>query len=121
MNKVLAIMIAVLMSISLSSFAGTKTSTKKVSNISIEDVNIPDKVIVRQHIIFDDGKDLVVYYEKQGQDCKLYSKSDLSKYGIGDLMRIKATRIEKTDYVEGNCQANSTMQALISMARGFLK
>lgn len=119
MNKILTLMIAMLMSISLSTFAGTKTSSK--ASIKNEKVNIPANLIVKQSITFDDGKTVVVFYEKKGQNCKLYSKSDISKYNLGDLSRIKSSNFEKTDHVEGKCYATKTVKALIAMAQGFLK
>lgn len=62
-----------------------------------------------------------MFYEKKGQNCKLYSKADINKYGLADLMRIKSTNFEKTDHVEGKCYATRTVKALMAMARGFLK
>lgn len=119
MNKIISIMIAMLMSISLSSFAGTTTSTA-VSN-KAEKVSVPANIIVKQTITFDDGKTIEVFYEKKGQDCKLYSTADISKYGMADLYRIKSTNFEKANHVEGKCYATRTVKALIAMARNFLK
>lgn len=119
MNKILALMIAMLMSISLSSFAGTKTNT--VPNNKTEKVNVPKNLIVKQTITFDDGNTIEVFYEKKGQDCKLYSKTDVSKYDVTDLLRIKSTNFEKTDHVEGKCYVTKTVKALIAMAKGVLK
>ena len=122
-------MIAMLMSISLSSFAGTKTNTNTVSNNMLEkqlngkssSVKVPVNIIVKQTITFDDGKTIEVFYEKKGQDCKLYSTSDVTKYSLADLMRVKSTNFEKVDHVEGKCYASRTVKALIAMARGYLK
>lgn len=119
MNKILTFMIAMLMSISLSSFAGTKTNT--VSNKKSEKVSIPANLIVKQTVTFDDGKTVELFYEKQGETCKVYSKADLNKYSVSDLYRIKSTNFEKTNHVEGKCYASRTVSALVSMARGFLK
>lgn len=118
MKKLMFLMIAVLMSFSLSSFAGTKTGT--VSHPT-EKVNVPANLIVKQTITFDDGKTIMVFYEKKGQDSKLYSKTDVTKYSVADLYRIKSTNFEKTDHVEGKCYATRTVKALIAMAKGFLK
>ena len=119
MKKILSLMIAMLMSISLSSFAGTTTST--VSNTKTEKVSVPTNLIVKQTITFDDGKTIAVFYEKKGNDCKLYSKTDISKYGVTDLYRIKSTNFEKADHVEGKCYVSKTVKALIAMARNVLK
>lgn len=119
MNKIITIMIAMLMSISLSSFAGTKTST--ASKNTAKSINIPANLVIKQTIVFDDGNTIEVFYEKKGQDCKLYSTSNIGKYGVADLYRIKSTNFEKTDHVEGKCYATRTVKALIAMARGVLK
>lgn len=119
MNKIITVMIAMLMSISLSSFAGTTTGT--VATNKAEKVDIPANIVVKQTITFDDGKTIVVYYEKKGSNCKLYSKQDITKYSIADLYRIKSSNFEKTDHVEGKCYATRTVKALIAMARGMLK
>lgn len=119
MNKIITIMIAMLMSISLSSFAGTKTST--VVNAKTEKVSVPANLVIKQTITFDDGKTIEVFYEKKGENCKLYSTTNISKYGVTDLLRIKSTNFEKTDHVEGKCYATRTVKALIAMLKGYLK
>ena len=127
MTKILSIMIAMLMSISLSSFASTTTDTvshnkseKQLGQRPVQ-VSVPTNLVVKQTITFDDGKTIVVYYEKNGNDCKLFSKTDINKYGVADLSRIKSTNFEKTDHVEGKCYVSKTVSALIAMVRGMLK
>ncbi len=110
-------MIAMLMSFCMSSFAGTKNST--VSNTKNANVSVPANLTIKQTITFDDGKTIVVFYEKKGQDCKLYSTADLNKYDVTDLYRIKSTNFEKTDHVEGKCYASRTVKALIAMVRNL--
>ena len=112
-------MIAMLMSISLSSFAGTKTST--AGKNKTEKVSVPANVVVKQTVTFDDGKTIELFYEKRGEVCKLYSTSNINKYGVTDLYHIKSTNFEKTDHVEGKCYASRTVNALIAMAQGYLK
>lgn len=118
MKKLMFLMIAMLMSISLSSFAGTKTST---AHNQTEKVSVPTTIIVKQTITFDDGETIEVYYEKKGQECRLYSKTDVTKYSVPDLYRIKSTNFEKVNHVEGKCYATRTVKALIAMAKEFLK
>ena len=113
-------MIAVLMSISLSSFAGTTTSTTDNKKSTLT-VNVPTNIIVKQSITFDDGKMIEVFYEKKGQDCRLYSTANLNNYGITDLYHIKSTNFEKVDHVEGKCYVSKTVKSLIAMAKEFLK
>lgn len=118
MKKIITLMIAMLMSISLSSFAGTTTST--VANTKKEKVSVPANLIIKQTITFDDGKTIELFYEKKGQNCKLYSTADINKYGVTDLYRIKSTNFEKTDHVEGKCYVSRTVNALIAMAKKAL-
>ena len=118
MKKIFSLMFAMLMCISVSSFAATSAST--VSNSKTESVSVPTNMVIKQTITFDDGKTIAVFYEKKGNDCKLYSKTDLNKYGVTDLYRIKSTNFEKADHVEGKCYASKTVSALISMAREML-
>lgn len=119
MKKIMFAMIAMLMSISMSSFAATTCST--VANAKSQKVNVPANIIVKQTITFDDGRTIAVFYEKKGNDCKLYSKYDITKYGMADLYRIKSSNFEKVDHVEGKCYATRTVKALIAMAQGMLK
>lgn len=107
------------MSISLSAFAGTRTSSVRVNKS--EKVAVPANIIVKQSITFMDGKTIVVFYKKTGNDCKVYSNENLNKYGVSDLMRIKSTNFERTDHVEGKCYASKTVGALVAMAHKALK
>lgn len=119
MKKIISLMIVMLMSINISSFAGTKTRT--ASAIKSEKVSVPTNLVVKQSVTFDDGRTVELYYEKKGQDCKLYSPSDISDLTLADLCRIKSTNFEKVDRAEGKCFASRTVKALIAMAREFLK
>lgn len=71
MKKILTILMVMLMSISISAFAGTTTGT--VKNNKSEKVSVPANIIVKQSITFMDGKTIEVYYKKSGNDCKVYS------------------------------------------------
>lgn len=119
MKHLVIIMMTVLMSMSASAFAGTITDM--ASKNKTEKVNVPSNIVIKQTITFDDGKTIEVFYEKKGEDCKLYSKTDVSKFGASDLLSIKSTNFEKTDHVEGKCYATRIVKALIAMARSFLK
>jgi len=119
MKKILTLLMVMLMSISLSAFAGTTTRGK--SSNKLEQVSVPSYLIIKQTITFMNGKSITLFYEKKGEKCKLYSKSDLSKYGLVDLINIKSSNFERTNSVEGKCFANSTVSALVAMAREYIK
>lgn len=119
MKKFLAILFTMLMSISISAFAGTTTS--KVKNHKSEKVSVPANIIIKQEVTFTDGKTIELFYKKTGNDCKVYSTENLNKYGLSDLMRIKSTNFERVDHVEGKCYASKTVSALVAMARKALR
>lgn len=119
MKNLIVILMTMLMSMSTSAFAGTTNSM--VSNTKTEKVSVPSNLIIKQTIIFDDGKTIEVFYEKKGQNCKVYSNANINKYGLTDLYRIKSTNFEKTDHVEGKCYASRTVNALIAMVKNYLK
>jgi len=119
MKKILTLVIAMLMRISLSSFAGTKTNTS--NNSKADKASIPTNIVIKQTITFDDGNTIAVFYEKKGQECKLYSKTDVSKYGVTDLCRIKSTNFEKTDHVRRKVLCYQKCQGTYCHGEGFLE
>lgn len=119
MKKILTLMIAVLMSISLSSFAGTTTSTE--CNNDLAGIVIPTNITVKQTVTFKDGKIIELYYQKKGDVCKLYSTTDVTKYKESDLGKIKSTNIEFVDKVEGKCYITRKTNDVIAFAKSVLK
>lgn len=110
---------AMLISVSLSTFAGTTTCTES-NNRSIE-ITIPTNMIVKQTISFNNGKKVVVYYQKEGDVCKLYSTTDVTKYSESDLASIKSTTFEVYDYVEGKCYVSKKTSDIMSFAMSMFK
>lgn len=119
MKKILTLMIAVLMSISLSSFAGTTTSRE--CNNDLAGIVIPTNITVKQTVTFKDGKIIELYYQKKGDVCKLYSTTDVTKYKESDLGKIKSTNIEFVDKVEGKCYITRKTNDVIAFAKSVLK
>ena len=118
MKKFMFLLIAMFIGISTSTFAGTKTETSLVNN-SLK-FEIPVSIIIKQVITFTDGKSIEVYYQKDGNFCKLYSNADLDKYKEGDLNRIKSTYFEIVDRVEGKCFMTKKTTDVIGLVKSYV-
>lgn len=119
MKHVFIVLITMLMSMSTSAFAATTTS--KVCKIDLTSIAIPANITVKQTVTFKDGKIIELYYKKQGDVCKLYSTTDVTKYKESDLGRIKATNFELVDNVEGKCYITRKTNDVIAFAKSVLK
>lgn len=119
MKHVFIVLITMLMSMSTSAFAATTTS--KVCKIDLTSIAIPANITVKQTVTFKDGKIIELYYKKQGDVCKLYSTTDVTKYKESDLGRIKATNFELVDKVEGKCYITRKTNDVIAFAKSVLK
>lgn len=119
MKNLIVILVTMLMSMSTSAFAGTTTSTE--SKIDLSSIVIPVNITVKQTITFKDGKTIELYYQKQGDVCKLYSTTDVMKYKESDLGRIQSTNFELVDNVEGKCYMTRKTNDVIAFAKRVLK
>lgn len=119
MKHVFIVLITMLMSMSTSAFAATTTS--KECKIDLTSIAIPANITVKQTVTFKDGKIIELYYKKQGDVCKLYSTTDVTKYKESDLGRIKATNFELVDKVEGKCYITRKTNDVIAFAKSVLK
>lgn len=119
MKNLIVILVTMLMSMSTSAFAGTTTSTE--SKIDLSSIVIPVNITVKQTITFKDGKTIELYYQKQGNVCKLYSTTDVMKYKESDLGRIQSTNFELVDNVEGKCYMTRKTNDVIAFAKSVLK
>ena len=119
MKHVFIVLITMLMSMSTSAFAATTTS--KECKIDLTSIAIPANITVKQTVTFKDGKIIELYYKKQGDVCKLYSTTDVTKYKESDLGRIKATNFELVDNVEGKCYITRKTNDVIVFAKSVLK
>lgn len=120
MKKLFTILSIALMSAFATATASTKngyeTATQTESAIKID---IPVNMIVKQTIVFIDDTSVVVYYQKEGNVCRLYSNTDVTKYKQEDLNRIKSTTFEVTDHVKGKCLMTKNTSDIISMAKSI--
>lgn len=119
MKKMMFLLMAMLMSFSASTFAGTKTEANLVENAMQFD--IPVTIIVKQTITFNDGKTISVYYKKDGDVCKIYSKADLTNYSEDDLNRVKSTNFEVVDEVEGKCILTKKTNDVLKLAKSLFR
>lgn len=110
------LLLALLMSMSASAYART-TSEHAVETVSI----IPDNLVVKQTITFNDGKVITLFYQKQGDVCKLFSKTDLSKFKEADLYRIKSSNFELVDYVDGKCIVSRRKEDILTFVADFAR
>ena len=119
MKHVFIVLITMLMSMSTSAFAATTTS--KECKIDLTSIAIPANITVKQTVTFKDGKIIELYYKKQGDVCKLYSTTDVTKYKESDLGKIKSTNFEFVDNVEGKCYITRKTKDVFAFAKSILE
>lgn len=119
MKHFIVILMAVLMSMGASAFAATTNSTE--NKIDLAGIVVPTNITVKQTVTFKDGKTIELYYQKQGDVCKLYSTTDVTKYKESDLNKIKSTNFEFVDKVEGKCYITRKTNDVIAFAKSVLK
>lgn len=119
MKHLIVILMTVLMSMSTSAFAATTSS--KECKIDLTSIAIPANITVKQTVTFKDGTTITLYYQKQGDTCKLYSTTDVTKYKESDLGKIKSTNFEFVDKVEGKCYITRKTNDVIAFAKSVLK
>lgn len=119
MKKLFAILSIALMSAFAAATASATTGNENVSVYSEKaiEIDIPANLIVKQTITFTDGKTVTVYYQKEGNVCRLYSNVDVTKYTEQDLNRIKSTSFEISDRVKGKCLMTKRTSDVMKMAR----
>lgn len=117
MKHVFIVLITMLMS--TSAFAATTTS--KECKIDLTSIAFPANITVKQTVTFKDGKIIELYYKKQGDVCKLYSTTDVTKYKESDLGKIKSTNFEFVDNVEGKCYITRKTKDVFAFAKSILK
>ena len=95
MKQLILTLMVALMSVMASTPAAAKSSKNELKNY------VPTNLIVKQTILFSDGRTLVIYYKKQGTNCEVYSPCDANDYNVSDASKIKSTNFEFVDKVEG--------------------
>lgn len=62
---------------------------------------VPTNIVVKQTTQFNDGRTLTIYYKKNGTQCEVYSPCNADDYNVSDASKIKSTKFEVVDKVEG--------------------
>ncbi len=110
MKQLFITLILALMSVTLSMPASAKTGNVAKSYI-------PQNIIVRQTTCFNEGRTLVLYYKKQGNQCEVYSTCDEKDYDLSDVNRIKSTSFEVVSKVEGKLYRKTTVCEFLKALR----
>lgn len=92
----LAILVATLVSAPAVQAAPAQPSEQK-SLFSL----IPVSIVVEQTATLDDGRHITVYYQKNGDQCEIYSECDLNGYNISDLAALQSTSFRIVSNVKG--------------------
>lgn len=96
----LAILVATLVSAPAAQAASAPAQTSEQKSLS---ALIPVSIVVEQTVTLDDGHNITIYYQKNGDRCEIYSESDLNGYNISDLATLKATSFRIVSSVKGKC------------------
>lgn len=123
MKKVFVILSIALMSAFATATASSTTGSENVKAQSEQlfKIDIPVNLVVKQTVTFDDNTSITLYYQKEGNVCRLYSNVDVTKYSEQDLNRIKSTSFEVTDHVKGKCYLTRNCSDLIKFAKSVIK
>lgn len=116
MKHIFVILVALFMSMGTSAFAGTTTGTNNAQSIA-QSITVPTNLIIKQTITFDDNTSLTVYYQKQGNVCKLFSTTDVTKYKASDLNHVKASNFEVVNHTEGKCYITRSTSDIWAFAK----
>ncbi len=97
------LLMLVLMSMTASVQAAAQSSKSQAGSA------LPTNIIIKQTTQFDDGRTLVLFYKKQGNQCEVYSTSDVKSYSEADLRHVKSTNVEIADHTEGKLVRRATL------------
>lgn len=115
MKKMILSLIFVLISIVASTPASATTGNKnKVKEL------VPTNIIVKQTMQFTDGRTLVVYYKKLGQQCEVYSPCNEQDYAVSDASKIKSTNFEVVEKVDGKLYRKATVGEVMKFVMRFV-
>ncbi len=103
MKKLMLLLMLVLMSMTASVQAAAQSSKSQSGSA------LPTNIIIKQTTQFDDGRTLVLFYKKQGNQCEVYSTSDVKSYSEADLRHVKSTNVEIADHTEGKLVRRATL------------
>lgn len=78
-------------------------------------------IVVEQSITFLDGTKAVVYYRVEDGCLAVYSKTDLSKYSLNDLLNVKDSSERRVDAVQGKRYGKYSVAAIRKIALKLLQ
>lgn len=90
----------------------------------VQDIDLLKKlegIVVEQSITFLDGTEAVVYYRVEDGCLAVYSKTDLSKYSLNDLLNVKDSSERRVDAVQGKRYGKYSVAAIRKIALKLLQ
>ncbi len=64
---------------------------------------IPATLVVEQTVTLDNGSNITVYYQKNGDSCEVYSECDLKGYSVSDIASMQSTSFRIVSSAKGKC------------------
>lgn len=114
MKKLIFSLMIALMSVIASTPAVAKNSKNDVTNL------VPKNIVVKQTTQFKDGRTLVIYYKKQGNNCEVYSPCEAKDYDVTDASRIKTTHFEVVNQVEGKLYRKASIAEVAKLIKSLV-
>ena len=100
--------------------APTKSQSAAVSLIE----KAPVRLIVKQTAKLKDGRQVTVFYQKDGSYVEVFSPSDLKGYTIDDLLNLETTTVSLATSVSGTslyrCPVSKACSLLKQMVNMYL-
>lgn len=120
MKKIIfALVLAVVALVSAPSASAAKTSDSTKSSNPVEQLwnALPDVLIVKQTATLNNGKSVTIYYKKAGNQCEVYTPSDITGLNVDDL-----TNLEKSDFsIATSTEGRKVYTAPFSTVRKIVK
>ena len=111
MKQLFLTLMVVLMSMMTSTPVSAKSNKNELKR------NVPTNLIVKQTTQFNDGRTLIIYYKKTGNQCELYSPCNADNYNVSDVSKIKSTNFEVVDNVEGKLYKKASIGELTKLIK----
>ncbi len=111
MRQLIATLVFVLMSMIVSTPVSAKSDKSEVNKM------VPKNIVLKQTTKFNDGRTLVIYYQKEGMNCAVYSPCDANGYSVSDASKIKSTNFEVVNKVEGKLYKRASVGELTRLIK----
>lgn len=113
------IIFAVVLAISAFASAPAAQAAPAANSNPVERIwrSLPDVMVVKQTATLSDGRSVTLYYRKAGDQCEVYTPSDLKGLRPEDVMNI-----EKSDFaIARSAEGRKVYNAPISKVRRIIK